>query len=367
MPLGAEKIALLGSSGAGGALNYYGDGSDGDVTTSGDVTYTVANKSGSYDGDMYVANYTALDISSGDTITVDQPCRGLFVYVDGDCTIDGTLSMTARGGLSDPTASGGSDLNAVGAAGLQLGLFSPSGSSSHTNDGTSFNGAGNAVRTATANQDDISGDGTIFTISKTGGASLPTGSGSGPCASNPGSSGNAGATGAVTISTGGGGTGQSYTECHWADTSYYGGGGAGGAFSGGAGGGGSYSKFYNNAAGGSGGSYGGGGGGGVGVVGGAGGGAGNPAGASPGATAATDGVGGTLWLVVKGDLTIGGSGSIQANGSAGSPGKGGGSGGGAVFVLYAGTLSNSGTITATGGGGSNSGGAGGVYSFQISE
>jgi len=366
MPLGAEKIALMGAS-AGGALNYYGDGSDGAVTTSGNVTYTVANKNGSYDGDMYVANYTALTVSTGHTITVDQPCRGLFIYVDGDCTVNGTISMTARGGHSDPTSSGGSDSNAVGSAGLQLGLFSPSGSSSHTNDGTSFNGAGNAVRTATANQDNIASDGTIFTISKTGGASVPTGSGSGPCASNPGSVGNSGATGAVTISAGGGGSGQSYTECEWADTSSYGGGGAGGAFSGGAGGGGSYSKFYNNASGGSGGSYGGAGGGGVGVVGGAGGGAGNPKGSSLGASAATDGVGGIIWLVVKGDLTIGGSGSIQANGSAGSPGKGGGSGGGAVFVLYAGTLSNSGTITATAGGGSNAGGAGGVHSFQISE
>ncbi len=61
-----------------------------------DVTYTVQNKVGSYDGDMVIKEYTSMTINSGDTVTVDQPCRGLFIYVQGDCTIDGTLSMTAK-------------------------------------------------------------------------------------------------------------------------------------------------------------------------------------------------------------------------------------------------------------------------------
>ena len=55
MPLGASKSALLAMGGAGGG-NYYGDGSDGALTTTGDVTYTVLNKSGSYDGDMVGTN-----------------------------------------------------------------------------------------------------------------------------------------------------------------------------------------------------------------------------------------------------------------------------------------------------------------------
>ena len=368
MPLGAEKAGLFAAAGGSGSLNYYGDGSDGAVTTSGNVTYTVANKNGSYDGDMYVANYTALTVSAGHTITVDQPCRGLFIYVDGDCTVNGAISMTKMGGLSDPTASGGSDSNTVGASGLQLGLITPSGSSSLTNDGTGFNGAGNAVRTATANQDDISSDGTIFTISKagaTGGAQVSCG---GSCASNSGNVGSAGTTGGVTLSAGGGGSGGCYTECGWADTSRGGAGGQGGAFSSGSGGGGSYSKFYSNATGGAGGNYGGAGGNGVGIDGNAAsGGAGNPGGSGTG-SAPEDGNGGIVWLVVKGDLTIGASGSIEADGGAGGGSRGGGSGGGAVFVLYAGTLSNSGSITATGGGGGGgNGGAGGVHTFQISE
>ena len=355
MPLGAEKAALLGAAGAGGEVNYWGDGSDGSLTTSGDVTHTVLNKDGSYDGDMFIAQYTDLDISSGDTMTVDQACRGLFIYVDGDCEIAGTLSMTARGGHSDPTASGGSDSNAVGSSGLQLGLFTSSGSDSITNDGTGFNGAGNAVRTAIANQDDLSSDGTIFTMSKLGGTSQADG-----------------ATGAATISTGGGGKGNA-DYCTVA-----GDGGTGGAFSGGAGSGAiwwpSYacSGHYTHA----GGNYGG-----AGSMGnhengnlGKGGGAGNPGGADAsggGTNAGQTGVGGIIWLLVKGDLTI--TGSIVAKGMNGgaTTSGGGGSGGGAIHIIYAGTLANSGTIDADGGlqGSTVSGnsGNGGIQLTQVKE
>ena len=69
------------------AVNYWGSGGDGSLTTSGNVTHTVQNKSGSYDGDMLVKNYSSLNIQSGHTMTVDQPCRGMMIFVDGDCTI----------------------------------------------------------------------------------------------------------------------------------------------------------------------------------------------------------------------------------------------------------------------------------------
>ena len=45
------------------------------------VTYTVPNKNGSYDGDMVIKQYTSLTIDSGDIVTVDQPCRGLMILV----------------------------------------------------------------------------------------------------------------------------------------------------------------------------------------------------------------------------------------------------------------------------------------------
>ena len=88
------------------------------------------------------------------------------------------------------------------------------------------------------------------------------------------------------------------------------------------------------------------------------GGSGNPVGTGPGTAPQGNGVGGLLILIVGGNLTIGGSGSINANGYQGSgegPGAGhsggGGSGGGKVITLHAGTLSNSGSITSTGGAG----------------
>ena len=178
----------------GAVANYMGDSSDGALSTTGNVTLTVPTTNGSYDGDMVVKQYSSLTINAGHTLTVNQPCRGLFIYVAGDCTIDGTLSMTGKGGKADPTASGGSDSNSVGANGLQLGLMTTGGSETFTNDGTGFNGAGTAVRTATANTANISSSGTIFSIARVGGAATV---GAGPTPPNPSqTNGTNGATGA---------------------------------------------------------------------------------------------------------------------------------------------------------------------------
>ena len=99
MPIGGAKVGFFGA-GAGG--NYWGDGSDGAFTSDGSDEQTVLNKNGSYDGDMLVRNYTSMTVSSGHTYTVDQPCRGMLIYVQGDCTIVGTLTMTAAGAFADP-------------------------------------------------------------------------------------------------------------------------------------------------------------------------------------------------------------------------------------------------------------------------
>jgi len=360
--------------------NYYGDSSDGSLSTAGNVTHTVANKSGSYDGDMVIKQYSSLTINTGHTMTVDQPCRGMFIYVSGDCTINGTLSMTDKGGFSDPTSAGGSDSSAVGASGLQLGLITTGGSTSFTNDGSAFAGAGTSVKTAIANQINLSSNGTVFSISKAGGAGgVASTSGYSSSAVANGTVGTAGATGATTISTGGGGSGAGY-----AYTCKGGNGGAGGAFSAGTGGGGQVdgTDGSSHVAAMDGANYGGAGGrsrdwSGMGGYSGEGGGAGNPGGTgSRGGNSGSTGVGGVIWLVVGGSLTIGSGGSIQANGAGGgsvsSQGAGGGaSGGGAVFVLYKGTLSNSGSITATGGSGGSAaatggnGGAGGTHNAQL--
>lgn len=345
----------------GAQSNYMGDGSDGSLSTTGNVTHTVLNTSGSYDGDMVVKQYSSLTINAGHTMTVNQACRGMFIYVSGDCAINGTLSMTGKGAAANPTASGGSDSNAVGANGLQIGLLTTGGSSTFTNDGTGFNGAGTAVRTATANTSNISSSGTIFSMSQLGAATK-----TGPTDSDGGYSfgfdGNNGTTGGIIISTGSGGTGQIQKDGRTGMSA--GDGGAGGAFSGGAGGGGRIGNSGSGGHAGDGAAYGGAGGDGYNVNSAvpAGGGAGNPIGAlgNPGGDSrhyapAEEGVGGIIWLLVGGNLTIGANGQIAAKGMEGGHAyiEGGSSGGGAIFVLHTGTYTvdntNSTPISAAGG------------------
>jgi hypothetical protein len=380
MPLGSQKVGLMGAAGSGGVSQYFGDGSSGALDTSGDVTLTVLNPD-SDDGDMVLAQYTTLDINSGDTLTVDDQCRGLFIYVVGNCTIAGTLSMKDKGCSCDPTVSGGSDSSAVSATGLRLPMLTASGS--ETLAAADFAGCGDAVVAAVENQVGAAGDGSIFTVSQEGAAGGTGISGGGnnapaPTCSN-GNAGNAGTTGGNTISTGGGGSGGA---CGRYAISYTYQGGTGGAFSGGGGSGmtGHYGATpsrpscgdsgWNSTATGS---YGGGGQN-ASCCGNsnqyqAGGGGGQGAGSACGGGGdGTTGIGGLIWLVVGGDLTI--TGTVRcdstASGGAGSPsGSGGGAGGGAAMILYAGTLSNSGTFTFTGGSGS-SGGTGGYQLAQVS-
>ena len=352
--------------GAGGG-NYYGDGSDGALTTTGDVTYTVLNKSGSYDGDMVVKNYTSLTIGAGHTITTDQPCRGMLIYVKGDCSISGTLNARI-GAFADPTNTGGSDSAAVNASGIRLPMLTASGTD--TLAAADFAGSGTAAVTAVANQPEIAGDGTIFQIVKigaVGGNAHGYGSPSGNITRSPGTAGAQGTTTAASGQCGGGATGGYQSQGGNSGFTVQGAtGGLAGTFSGGAGGGGfSYMigsqpglqyQISQPA------DYGG-----AGVAGirnwqncfSASGGAGNPAGSSNGDnTNASDSIiGGVLWLVVKGDLTVNSGGTITAaGGSSGNTGSscqfgstGGGSGGGALMLLHGGTYTNNGTVTAAGG------------------
>lgn len=423
MPIGAGKVGLFGAAGSGaGSVNYMGDGSLGSctfgassITQTGDSTaidtvlttgseaggpgtssyghsdgtttinqptdhdaayeLTVANTSGSYDGDCVVANFGDLTIAADVLLTTNRPCRGLFLYVDGDLTVNGTLSMSCRGGASDPASTTSSDGNAVAAAGIQLGLITDGGSSSFTNDGTSFNGAGTAVRSAIANQDDLSSNGTILTVSKAGGAggSGTSTSGGGSNQSN-GNNGTAGSTGGITLSTGGGGSGS----CKKAGAS--GSGGTGGCFSGGAGSGGTFGQNgANPGTTGAGGSNGGAGSAGLDAHNTAGdsgaGGAGNAGGdGSRGGTNGKggSGVGGMMWIVCSGDVLVASGGKIACNGmnGGGASGSGGGAGGGTLFIAHFGSYTNSGTVQANGGNGqgnpvSGYGGAGGVHTIAI--
>jgi len=417
MPLGSEKVGLFGAAGGGAAsANYMGDGSLGactfgassitqtgdsttidDVLTTGsesggpgtssyghgdgtdtvnlprdyDAAYelTVLNPESTYDGDCVVANFGDLTIDADVLLTTNRPCRGLFLYVDGDLSVAGTLSMSCRGGHSDPTSTTSSDGNAVETDGIQLGLITDGGSSSFTNDGTGFNGAGNAVRTAVANQDDLSSDGTILTVSKTGGAGA---NGVGVAVGNDGGD---GTTGGVTLSTGGGGSGSAKNG------GATGNGGTGGAFSGGAGSGGAYKQPGSPGPGttGNAGNYGGAGSPGLDQHNTAGesgaGGAGNPgANGSRGGTNGQggSGVGGMMWIVCSGDVTVDSGGEISCDGTngGGAAGAGGGAGGGTLFIAHFGDYTNNGTVRAAQGTGAGNpkggdGGNGGVYTIAI--
>jgi hypothetical protein len=247
-----------------------------------------------------------LTINSGQTLI--PPTRKLFtvVYVTGNLTNNGSISMTARGANHSGTGDSGGATTAV------------------------------AIRIGT---------GTFGVVVN---PQIPATGGSGAAGTaidNAVVSGSAGTNGG----TGGGGAGGRFS----AGTS--GGGAVGTCFSGGAGGGGA----IGSGTAGTGGANGGKGGDSIGIA--SGGGTGNPGGTRGGINGldGNSGTGGTLIVIVGG--TLSGSGTIAANGVNGirpsGSVAGGASGGGSVTVLF-GTDSSSITPTATGGSGQFSGNGG---------
>jgi len=349
------------------------------ATLSSNTTYTVPNKNGSYDGSMVVKQYADLTINAAVTVTVDQPCRGLAIFVQGDCTVGGHINMNFLGADRDPTST--SEGEAVDSSGLQYGIFKTGGTdtlSAIKFEGSLATGTGNPDGFAKAPVLTSGGGTTNFTTwshPRVGGA------GGAPYSSTSWASANQTVgTAGTGGQSGGGGTGA------WGEqTLLIPDGGDGTCFSGGSGGGASIgtSSFGTAPS-----DYGG--------VGGdyqdwgsanhaAGGGAGHPAGTSREVggwtiTAPTGGGGGLLYLIVGGDLTISSGATLSANGGSGAglTGNssntwrgcgGGGAGGGAIVLVSKGTYSNSGTVQAIGGiqsvstGGKDSntnGGAGGA-------
>lgn len=81
------------SSQAGYYRFLFGDGSDGDLTVSAD-TYL----SSSLNGDIVYKNYRDLTINSGKLLSVTNMCKGLWIRVRGTLTLNGTISMSGKGG-----------------------------------------------------------------------------------------------------------------------------------------------------------------------------------------------------------------------------------------------------------------------------
>ena len=345
--------------------NYFGTGKDGSLTisSSAQVSASLNNISREF-GDPVIKNFQNLTIGSGILFSPLRACRGMIIYCTGDLTVNGTISMTGKGG------------------GVGSKVASPIG-----------------FATSTDSRYDLV-DGTLyfnnFSSSTAGGYGIPTHwtwapsgsvwfrnykirvplSGSvdgGNGASTAAASGNAGSAGIFSCGGGGGGgSGESQYGTFGSGAS----GGRGTIFSGGGGGGGGGGGCCGGNVPGTSGFLERGGAGGASPNGPAGGGAGTTTTGGNG----TLGVGGLLILIVRGNIII--NGTISSNGASGGngvriskgSGGGGGSGGGRIIITYGGTYTNAGSVVANGGSGGSassgggsgaSGGAGSITTRKI--
>jgi hypothetical protein len=376
----ADVTSVNGNTWIHALKNYFGDATDGDVTISSNTSLAVTEDAG-----PAIVNYSTLTVNGSTTLTTDNRCKGLVIYVTGNCTINGTISMTARGGK-------------VSAAGYPLVNIFRNDDGAGTESGTpntTYFGAAEEM------EGDTSDNVQEFRAETSGGAGggardANTSASNQALAGSAGSAGGAGATG------GGGSGGAAHSADAGSETAeaLSGAGANGTTLSGGPGGGGTASVGTGAAEAGSQGTgtlhggYGGRGsardndGDGTAA---ASGGAGNPGGSvfnqqgTNSGSVGTDGTGGLIWLIVGGNLTLGSGSVISADGSNGGNATapsgtkrvaagGGGSGGGRVVVIYAGTLTNNGTIRASGGSGGSAtasggqaaaGGAGGAGTTEI--
>ena len=335
---GYSPVAMAVIPGVGGG-NYFGTGSDGDVYINTTELLPV-----DVDGEMIVKNYRSLHIGPQGVLKPLNRNRGMLIYVQGDLTVEGEISMTARGASGSPDAFG------VAAEGIRIVRQAPGGTSVYSR--SELSGAGMNAVMAEASQAPVLSEARAFRVARQGAAG-----GTGVTSSGGNAAGNPGYAG--TNQTGGGGSGGGRNSGSASGSGSY-----GSCFSGGSGG----SANYSAQGGGISAAPWGGAGGNSPFTGSSydrsiGGGAGNPGGQglqSAGLTtnapyAGEDGTGGLLILVVQGDVTVSAGGRITANGVKGGLGtltyerSGGCSGGGAILLMHAGSLNNQGVIEAVGG------------------
>lgn len=295
----------------------------GDFVSTGDIEHDYFESM--QDGNPVVRTYNNFIINEGHIVTPTNRCKGLYLNILGDLTVNGTLSMTARGCIGE---------------GKYIGIYPYDNVIYYSNENIFV--------------DDYNCDlckqiifpiGGIYKVTNGEGVNGANGI-NGACASGGGSHvGNIPTTEYKYLAGGYG-------------TSFSGGPGAGGNCYNGVrntaspstavlnpgGKGGNGTTVGNSAVGGSG--------------------AGNPGGISQLSngtiiSTAESGTGGLMILFVKGNILIGNNGSIQSHGSNGSKGwknnsscfvrSGAGSGGGAIHIFHIGDIINSNKITATGG------------------
>jgi len=262
-----------------------------------------------------------LTISSGFTLYPSTDCYGMYIYVDGNLTVDGTVS-TYQYGESRTSAAGALEIN-----------------------GTNNEVAGSTVLTMNGSSGSHTNGSSTATAIEAGGG------GTGGYGSYGRGNGNVGHTFAGG-SGGGGGGGIAYPQ-------HYQGGGSGGGTAtsysrnGGGGGNSGYTLwgYWTSDKGGIGGN-------------------GNPAGAAgannsrnpsssqSGAVGYSSSVSGSMVIYATGNITINSGGVLETKGRTGktgnggnsySSGGGGGTGGGALVAICGGTYTNNGTVSANGG------------------
>jgi len=332
--------------------NYFGTGIDGTLTISSSVQVSSSLNNISIEfGDTIVKNYQDLTINSGILFSPLRSCRGMVIYCTGNLTVNGTISMTGKGG------------------GVVNKIAAPIGSASSTDSRYD-------LVDATLYFNNVSS-------SASGGRGIPTHWNWAPSGSVwfsnfkmrvplSGSVAN-GSAGIFCCGGGGsGGNGENQYGTYGAGEV----GGRGTIFAGGGGGGGGGGGCCGGNVPGTAGLFERGGAGGASPNGAAGGGAGSIITGGNG----TLGVGGLLILIVRGNVTI--NGTISSNGSGGGggvrinkgSGGGGGSGGGRIIITHGGTYTNAGSVVANGGAGGSSspggvsgysGGAGSITTRKI--
>lgn len=326
------------------ACGPYGDKSDGAFDSAGNTTLPVPVE----DESIIVKQYTSFKLNAGHTYTVNKRCKGLIIKVAGDVHVDGTIDMTDKS-ANIASSDGTLVLNLTPFAAVL-----PSGGSSGAGGKGATTSFSNPTLGNNAGIGGLGADGLWFGGACGGGGgggfcfnvSTLSGKGGNGGDSNPGSSGGLGGAKGVQSNPNGGlgaygaGGGGGASASAPAAT-----GGAGGSSinGGGAGGGGGASYSYNGADGAAGINWG----------------------------------GGLLIIIAAGDITIGSSGVIRANGGNGGNGGaagayvqyadsgtggggGGGGGGGIVMIAHKGVFINNGSIQVNGG----AGGTGGAGTFD---
>lgn len=279
-------------------------------------TWSVTNANG-HDGDMVLRQYSSFNLSSGNTLTPSNDCRGVMIFVDGDATINGTITVRGAYGGTPADMTWNMIYASTGTQSLD------NTTTNWGNGSTDANGILSDLSSLMNKMPNITSAGTILSTNSatTGDATGGTGWGGG-ATNEPQNSNNQGSP-----FSGGAGHAGDIDTTPSAATRYggQGGDGRGGAYAMGAG-------------------------------------AGNPGGSDP-AGASGDHTGGLFVLCASGNIN--GSGTIDCSGSNGGYAGftsvevlyaygGGGSGGGRIILVAGGTISSSITTNVNGG---NGGGA----------